>query len=238
MRKNLSILEKSCSRCAALIILFTSFMVVPAALLRAATFTPQQIEAFETRVGNTFWIASVDNRTPTFQTRPAANASSFRAKANDSFIIVELVGQKTGNLYYKVKFESDEEGYITPQAFHEEFNLTILTIDPQANEKKKAAQRAEEEKQRAEWIQAQPWSQSVKDAAINHKPVPGMNTTEVRKVLGIPLRIRKPAGSQKPGTRQNFTEERWLYANGSELVFQNGLLIRVESSQNKEVSPH
>src|SRR2546428_4662106 len=192
------------------------------------SYTPRQLEAFATRIGKTFWISSVDNRTPTFLSRPTPTAPSFPARANESFIIIELVGQKTSSPYYRVRFDSDKEGYITPEAFHEELNLRIVILDPQTDEKKKAGQAAEEDKQRKEWIQAQPWSQSVKEAAINRRPVPGMNGAEIKKVLGNPIRVIKARG------RQNLAEERWLYPNGSELVFHNGLLIRVESKEKEE----
>ena len=205
----------------------------------SAVYTPKQLEAFSSRIGKTFWILSVDGRTPDFLSRPAAGATSFKPGPNDSFVIVELVGQKTNTLYYRVKFDSDKEGYITPGAFHEDFNLTILSSDPHADEKKKAAQASEEEKQRKDWIQAQPWSQAVKEAAIDRRPVPGMTATEVRKVLGAPLRVIKGTSGQKPGggvTRQNLAEERWVYPNGSELIFHNTLLIRVDSRASREPS--
>jgi hypothetical protein len=212
---------------AALLFVVLVFLATDGAL---ASYTPRQLEAFATRIGKTFWISSVDNRTPPFLSRPTPKASSFQPRANESFIIIELVGQKTSSPYYRVRFDSDKEGYITPEAFHEELNLRILILDPHADEKKKAAQAAEEDKQRKEWIEAQPWSAAVKEAAINRRPVPGMNGTEIKKVLGNPIRVIKGRG------RQNLVEERWLYANGSELVFHNGLLIRVESKEKQEPS--
>jgi hypothetical protein len=210
---------------AALLFVVFAFLATDGA---SPSYTPRQLEAFATRIGKTFWISSVDNRTPTFLSRPTPKAASFPVRANESFIIIELVGQKTSSPYYRVRFDSDKEGYITPETFHEELNLRILILDPQADEKKKAGQAAEEDKQRKEWIQAQPWSQSVKEAAINRHPVPGMNGAEIKKVLGNPIRVIKARG------RQNLAEERWLYPNGSELVFHNGLLIRVESKEKEE----
>src|ERR1044071_1480633 len=105
-----------------------------------ATFTPRQIEAFSARIGRTFWTKAVDNRSPIFLSRPAPDAPSFTAPANESFVVAELVGQNTSTPYYRVRFESDKEGYITPQAFHEELNLTILTTEPDIDQKRKAAQ--------------------------------------------------------------------------------------------------
>jgi len=145
-----------------------------------------------------------------------------------------MVGWKAKNPYYRVKFESGKEGYIKPETFHEELNLTILTVDPQADAKKKAAQVEEDNKQRVAWIEAQPWSETVKQAAINHRAVPGMNVGEVRRVLGSPARVVKGRSGQGAKSPSGIAEERWLYANGTELVFHNGLLIRVESKEKKE----
>ena len=40
---------------------------------------------------------------------------------------------------------------------------------------------------------------------------------------------------ERAATRwRHLAEERWLYPNGSELVFHNGLLIRVESKEKEE----
>ena len=214
------------------------FVVIatPFSTVWAASYTDKQLEALATRVGQIYWIAAVDNRTPMFLSAPAPNASSFRAPANASFEITELTGWKAKNPYYKVRFESGKEGYIRPEAFHEEFNLTILTVDPQADMKKKAAQAEEANKQRVAWIEAQPWSQAVKEAAINRQAVLGMNVEEVRKVLGSPARVFKGRGGQgaKVKTQSGVIEERWLYAGGTELVFRNGLLVRIESKEKKE----
>lgn len=211
-----------------LVAVFFFVIVVPFATIEAASYTDKQLEALATRVGQTFWIASVDNRTPTFLSSPAANASSFPAPANESFEITELVGWKARNPYYKVRFESGKEGYIGPDAFHEEFNMTILTVDPQADAKKKAAQAEEDNKQRIAWIQSQNWSEAVKQEAIKGRALPGMNMGEVKKVLGNPARITKSK------TGQNIPEEHWIYANGPELVFHYGLLVRVAPKEKKE----
>jgi hypothetical protein len=194
-----------------------------------AALTPRQIEAFSSRIGRTFWTKPVDNRSPLFLSRPAPGAPSFPAPPNESFVIAELVGEKTSNPYYKVRFESDKEGYITPSAFHEELNLTILTTEPDVELKRKAAQAAELEQQRKDWIKAQAWSPSVKEAALNHRAVPGMTTLEVRKVLGEPIRMIKSRNA-----RLNLAEERWVYANGSELLFQNTLLVRVAGGKESK----
>ena len=102
-----------------------------------------------------------------------------------------------------------------------------MTLDPQAYEKKKAAEVAEEDKKRVEWIQAQPWSQAVKEAAIRRRAVPGLNTGEVKKVLGNPTRVTKVKGPQR------LAEEQWFYPDGTVLIFHNGLLTRVVPKENK-----
>jgi hypothetical protein len=185
-------------------------------------YTSRQVEAFAERVGKTYWAASPDNRKLSVLSAPRANASSFGAPPDEAFEITELVGQKTQNLFYKVKFTSGKGGFISPDTFLEELNVTILTVDPKADEKRKAAAAAEEDKNRIDWIQSQPWSQAVKNAAIKKQVLSGMNTDEVRKILGSPTRISKVRGPQ------TISEEQWFYADGNVLVFHNGLLNRVE----------
>jgi len=185
-------------------------------------YTPRQLEAFAERIGHTYWTASADNHDLTVLSAPAPNASSFRAPADAAFEITQLVGQKTQHVFYKVKFTSGKEGFISPDNFLEELNVTILTVDPKADEKREAAAAAEEENNRVEWIRSQPWSQAVKDAAIKKQVVSGMKTNEVKKVLGNPTRVSRIKGPQA------ISEEQWFYPNGNVLVFNNGLLSRVE----------
>jgi len=185
-------------------------------------YTPRQIEALSERVGKTFWAALAGNRKLSVLSAPKANASTFDAPPYEAFEITELVGQKTDYPFYKIKFESGKEGFINPDNFLEELNVTILTVDPKADEKRKAAAAAEEDKKRAEWIQSQPWPQAVKNAAMKKQVLSGMSTGEVKKILGNPARINKIKGPQ------NISEEQWFYADGNVLVFQNNLLNRVE----------
>ncbi len=188
-------------------------------------YTPRQLQALAERVGNTYWTASGENHDLAVQSVPAPNASSFRAPVDEAFEITDLVGQKTDAPFYKVKFASGKEGFISPDDFLEELNVTIFTVDLKADEKRKAAAAAEEEKSRAEWIRLQPWSQAVKDAAMKKQVVAGMNTEEVRKVLGNPTRATKmqsPAGN---------VEEQWFYPDGNVIIFNNGLLNRVQKKE-------
>jgi hypothetical protein len=187
-------------------------------------YTEKQLDALAARVGKVFWVVTVDDQGPSFLSNPAADARSFHAEAGP-FEIIEVVGRKNKNPYYKVRFESGKEGYIRPEDFREAFNVTIMTLDPQADEKKKAAEAAEEEKQRIGWIEAQPWSRAVKEAAIKRQVIPGMNRTEVKKILGDPTRVSKFK------ILGNVTEEQWVYGDRSVVIFHNDLLNRVESAK-------
>ncbi len=138
----------------------------------ASSYSERQLDALAERVGRTYWVASVNNRTPSFLSAVATKASSFRVEPNESFEITELVGRKTDHPYYKVKFASE--------------------------------------------------------AAIQRRPVPGMKTGEVNKILGKPTRVTK---IQAP---QRFGEEHWFYPDGSVVIFQNGLLIRIEPKEKKD----
>ena len=184
-------------------------------------YTEKQMTVLAERVGRTFWIQEVNGRTPSFFTAPDAAAASFRTRAGDSFEIVELVGRKNKNPYYKARFESGKEGYFPPEVFFEELNLTLVVVDPLANEKRKAAEQAESEKQRVDWVNAQPWPAAAKAAALKGQAVPGMNSDEVKKIAGVPSRITKV---QARGT---IPEEHWIYPDGKQLIFQNGLLSRI-----------
>jgi hypothetical protein len=190
-------------------------------------YTAKQLEALATRVGQTYWSQPVNGKGPSFGAAPAPNAKLIRVDAVESFQIIELVGQAAKDPYYKIKRENGQEGYISPEQFLEALNLTIVTADPAAEEKSKAAEAAEADKKRIAWIQAQPWSPAIKDAAIKKQPIPGLNTVEIKNVLGPPSRVIKVRGPIKGA------EEQWLYPDGSVLTFQNGLLNKVDRPQSK-----
>jgi len=206
--------------------LLASLLVV-SITLGSSHYTKAQLDALASRVGMLYWIASADSRTPIFLNAPTKSAASFRARDNESFEIIELVGQKEINPYYKVKFDSGTVGYISPAAFLDELNLTILSGDRLASEKKKATEAAEVERKRVEWIRSQPWTPAVKDAAIKRRPLPGHTPAEVKRILGNPVRVTKTAGQRVP-------EERWQYPDGSVLIFYNQLLIRMETRAGQE----
>jgi len=197
-------------------------------LLASSHYTQKQLDALAIRVNKTYWVVAVEGKTSPFLTEPSAKASSFGGEVNESFEITEIVGINAKNPFYKVRFASGKTGYLRPEAFMEEFNLRIVAADPLAEEKKKQAAAEEEEKERIAWIRSQPWSEVVKEAAIKRQSTPGMNVNEVKKVLGQPQRVIKPK------LRQRVTEEQWLYGNGSTLIFNNGVLSRIEMKQTKE----
>lgn len=188
-------------------------------------FTEAQLDALASRVGRTFWIKPADGKLPQFRSTPDLSAATFAAEDRHSFEIVELGGRRTKTPYYKVKFASGKEGYIGPESFHEELNLTIFTADPYADEKRRIDEAAKAEKTRVEWIQAQPWTPEIKNAAINKEPVPGLTTGEIRRVLGNPSQVIKLRGPAK------VVEERWYYPDGKVLTFHNGLLSIVNQQR-------
>jgi len=192
-------------------------------------YTAKQLEALASRVGQTYWCQPVDGKGPSFSAAPAANAKLFRVDAVESFQITSLVGEAAKIPYYKIKRENGQEAYLSPEQFLEALNLTIVTTDPSAEDKRKIAEAAEADKKRVEWIRSQPWSPAIKDAAIKKQPIPGLNTAEIRNVLGQPSRVTK-VQVRNPS---KVAEERWFYPDGSVLIFQNGLLNRVERQPSK-----
>jgi hypothetical protein len=204
-------------------LLILIFFLSPTASASASNhYTERQLDALAARVGKTFWLSAGDGRAPVFLTSPTAAASTFRPASGDSFLITELTGRSNKNPFYAVQFESGKVGYIGPEAFHEALNVTILSSDPRAGEKEKAEKQATAEKDRVAWINSQPWSAAVKEAAIKKQPTPGLKTTEVKRILGTPLRITKLRGPSK------VAEEHWVYPGGSVLIFHNGLLSKVD----------
>ncbi|HEY7317990.1 MAG TPA: hypothetical protein VIE89_10480 [Candidatus Binatia bacterium] len=190
--------------------------------LASDRYTERQLDALAARVGKIYWIVAIKNQTPLFLSKPTANAETFRPQDNESFEITDLAGRENKNPYYKVKFSSGREAFISPEVFNEQLNLGIASADPKAYEKKKAAEAAIEEKKRIDWIQAQPWPRNVKEAAIKRQVTGGMNMEEVKKILGNPMRVSKVK------SQLNVVEEHWLYADGSAVVFINGLYNRLE----------
>ena len=207
-----------------LLVVYAIFLTVGVNAVWSGYYTDKQLDAFEDRVGKTYWLNSRQGKPPAFLSSPSPGATAFTAP-NESFEITDLVGRQNDKPYYKVKFESGKLGYIRPETFLDQFNMTILSADPLAQEKKKAETDSTAEKKRVDWINAQPWSPAVKQAAIKKQPTPGLNTNEVKQVLGPPRRIRKLRGPLLAA------EEQWFYPDGSVIVFNNGLLSRIEKTQ-------
>lgn len=202
-------------------------VTAPGAALASNHYTAKQLDALAARVGKTFWLSPVEDRVPEFFSAPAANAGRFRPAPDDSFVITDLTGRAQKNPFYAVRFASGKVGYIRPEMFHESLNLTILTADPRAQEKEEQEKQTAEEKERVAWIQSQPWAGPVKEAAIRKQPTPGLNTGEVKKVLGPPMRITKLR------TPTKVEEEHWFYKDGSVLIFHNRLLTKTEKVEKK-----
>jgi hypothetical protein len=226
--------KKTHSRCrnllSAAVICMLCFLA-SANALAAGQYTDKQLEAFETRVGKIYWVRSQDGKLPAFLSTPSSEAARFTPAQNESFEILELYGRDNKEPYYKVKFDSGKLAYIRPEEFHEQFNLTITSIDPLANERRLAEEQSKAEKERVEWINSQPWSPQVKQAAVKKQPTPGLNTAEVKRILGEPRRITKIRGATK-----NAGEEQWFYPDGTILIFSNGLLSRTERRTDEKNS--
>jgi len=198
------------------------------AAFSAGEYTDKQMDALTVRVGKTYWVKAVDGKGPLFLTAPSEKAATFRGEDSESFEITEVVGRANKNPYFKTKLLSGKEGYIRPDTFLEEFNLTIVTADPHADKKKQADEFAQQEKARVEWIQSQPWLPAIKQASIEKQPVPGLTTSEIKKVLGAPSRVVKTRGPLK------VTEERWYYPDGRVLTFHNELLSTIDLAEKNK----
>jgi len=212
-------------------LLFTIVIGLVLGLARIAPasnhYTAKQLDALAERVGSEFWINAPAGKAPLFLTAPAPNAATFRPSDNESFEITELIGRANKNPYYKVKFHSGKVAYLRPEILHEEINSSIVSNDPLAEEKRKAEQSAEEEKQRREWINAQAWPAAVKEAAIKKQPMAGLSSAEVKQVMGAPRRVVKVSGLVKTRGPTQVNEERWFYADGVVLLFRNDILSQV-----------
>jgi hypothetical protein len=211
----------------------TSVLGLAAPALATNHYTAKQLEALAERVGSEFWINAPSGQAPLFLTAPAAGAAAFRPSNNESFEIFELTGVAAKTPYYKVKFQSGKIAYLRPETLIEELNSTIVNSDPLAEEKRKAVEQAEAEKQRLEWINAQPWPAPLKEAAIKKQPTPGLSSAEVRQVLGAPRRIAKISGLTKARGATALNEERWFYPDGAVLIFRNNILTQVDRSNAK-----
>lgn len=190
-------------------------------------YTDRQIEIMAERVGKPYWTQVINGKGPTFLSAPSANAPTFDVDSVESVQLTELVGRAAKTPFYKFKFDNGKEGYLRPESFIEELNVTILTVDPLEADRRRAAETAAADKERIAWIHAQPWAPAVKEAAIRKQPPPGLNMAEIKRILGQPTRTVKVRGPIKTA------EEQWFYPDGRVLIFHNQLLSRIDQVQKK-----
>jgi len=214
-------------RISALAVLLLALCASPAGA--SSHYTLTQLEAFDAYTEKTYWITADAEKIPAFRSAPSPSAPSFKPDAKESFKMKEIVGGKGAPYYYRAVFESGKTGFLAINSFLDGLNLTILTVDPDGNRKRKIAKEAEEESQRQAWIRRQPWPEQVKQAALERRPALGMTTSEARAVLGKPKNIF-PLQSTNPLLGK---QEQWIYENGQALTFTNGLLTRVQKTHDK-----
>lgn len=215
-----------------LILLIAVPLLATSGTVRAAApsqYTPKQLESFGLYVGKTYWVVGEDDKTPTFLSAPSSAAKSFHPAAKESFEVKEIVGgtAKIPTHYYRVAFESGNEGFIPISAFMEHFNGAFAAADPDRDAKAKLAKETESEKNRRAWIDKQKWPEHVKEAARKKQPVLGMNQKEAHAVLGKP----KSTIQLKSATSLMGSQEQWIYADGPVLTFTNGILTRIQPKE-------
>lgn len=207
---------------------FSLFLLFSPAVGWAASYSPKYVEVLAKRVGKSYWIAEAERKPPLFTASLSQPASFFRPKPKESFEIKELLAKATPIPYYRVKFSSGDEGYISVDSFIDELNLTILTYDPDGAEKRRIAKEAEEEKKREAYIRAQPWPEHIKQAAVDRKAVLGMNMRETKAALGSPSRVVKFSSNTLLGE-----QEQWFYKGGLVLTFTRGTISRIQRVEEK-----
>jgi hypothetical protein len=195
----------------------------------ASQYTPKQIELYAQYVGKTYWVVE-EAGTPAFHAAPSSAAPSFRPRLKESFEINEIVGgtAKLPAPYYRVTFDSGKEGFIPVRSLVEQLNAAFVTVDPDRDAKAKLAKETETEKKRQEWIKTQRWPEHVKQAALKKQPALGMSTKEASAVLGKPQRVVGIKNTNLLLGRQ----EQWTYEGGSVLTFTNGLITRIQPTEN------
>jgi hypothetical protein len=206
------------------------FLAYPTAGFSSFHFTERQLDVLEKHVGKNYWVVAEEGKGPLFFSAPSPSASSFRARAKESFRITEMVGRSTKRPYYMLRFISGREGYLSVDSFLEEFNSTLVTQDPDRERERKLAREAkeaQEESRREAWIRAQPWPEHVKEAAVNRQAVLGMRTSEAKVALGKPRRVVKLRHSNPLLGDQ----EQWIYEGGLILIFTDGVVTRMQSTE-------
>jgi hypothetical protein len=199
-------------------------LLLPAFESGSSQFTEKQLGALAKQVGKTYWVVDGENKTPIFFSAPSPSASPFRIGVKESFQITALVGGSTEKPYYRVRFASGKEGYLSVDSFLEELNSTLVAQDPDKGQKRKSAKEAGEESRREAWIRAQPWPAHVKEAALKRQAILGMNMSEAKAALGKPSRVVK----LKHGNPLLGQQEQWVYEGGPVLTFTNGVITRMQ----------
>lgn len=199
-------------------------LLLPAFGSGSSHFTEKQLDALAKQVGKTYWIAAGESKAPIFFSAPSPSASPFPVRVKESFQITTLVGGSTQKPYYRVRFASGQEGYISIESFWEELNSTLVAQDPDKGQKRRSAKEASEESRREAWIRAQPWPAHVKEAALKRQAILGMNMSETKATLGKPSRVVK----LKHGNPLLGEQEQWIYEGGPVLTFTNGVISRMQ----------
>lgn len=213
---------KICFALSALFYLATGFA--------SSRFTEKQLEAFRQYLGKTYWVATEEGKKALFFSAPSPAAASFLPEEKESFQVTEMVeGSTQRPYYYKAKFASGREGYIAVDSFLEGLNAILVTVDPDRGQKIKSAKAAEEEARREARIRAQPWPEHVKEAVLKRRAVLGMNRRETQEALGKPTRIVKV---RIPNPLLG-SQEQWIYESGPVLTFTNGVITRIQNTEDK-----
>ncbi len=206
-------------------LLFLSVLFYLSTGYAASRFPEKQLEAFAKRVGNTYWVVEGENPNPLFFFEPSYSASNFHASPKQSFKITGMVEGADERLYYRLRFSSGKEGYISVDSFMQNLNSSLVTRDPDLQQKKKLADEAEEEVRRVTQIRAQPWPENIKQAAIKKQPALGMRASEVRVVLSKPKKITRLTQRSRAGGNV----EQWIYEHGPILTFTDGVLTQIQA---------
>ena len=177
-------------------------------------------------MGNTYWVVEGENPNPLFFSEPSYSASVFQAGPKESFEIAGVVEGADERLYYRLRFSSGKEGYISVDSFMQDLNSSLVAQDPDLQQKKKLADEEQEEVMRVTQIRAQPWPESVKQAAIKKQPTLGMNANEVRIVLGKPKRVTTLTQRSLAGANT----EQWIYEHGPTLILSDGVLTQFQAA--------
>ena len=187
-------------------------------------YTEKQIEQFSSYLGKTYWITAEKEHQPKVYSAPSKDAASFQPAVKESFVLKEVVEKTSDMPYYRVEFESGQEGFIPVASFLQGIDLSFMALDPDRDAKAKSAKAIDQEAKRRDWIRSQKWPEHVKNAALKGQPALGMNKKEAEAVLGKPKSVvRLKRGNELVGR-----QEQWHYDSGLVLTFNNGVIVRIQ----------